>query len=98
MSDTTPVLRFISLEETIEILNEHHCTGLGRKVLEAGIKQGVFDFGKCVEMGNNRYIISKAKLMRFIEENIYDEPIDPSILEFMKMHENENTNKNDSKS
>lgn len=86
MTASTPVLRFISLDEAINILDEYHCSGIGRKVLESGIKQGVFDFGKCVEMGNNRYIISMAKLMKFIEENLYNEPVDPSILEFERQY------------
>ena len=88
---TVPTLKFISLDEAINILSEYNCSGIGRKVLESGIKQGVFDFGKCVEMGNNRYIISMAKLMKFIEENLYSEPADSGILEFMKTQE-ENRN------
>lgn len=86
MTDTYNVCRFINLSNAMEILKKENCTGLTREVLEQGIKQGIFEFGKCIELDRNKYLISEAKLYKFIEENTMTKKADPGLLEFERTY------------
>lgn len=85
---TLPRIVMLTLEEALEILKDHGWN-VGRPFMEAALQQKVFDFGVCVEMKTHRFLISKAKLMRFIEENTFDESVDESVAYFIEHLEQE---------
>lgn len=78
----------ISADRALELL---HAAGssIGKSAFYAGLQQGVFPFGEYIApdgkyLTRAYYRISKARLMRWIEDEMLDEPIDPELVEYME--------------
>ena len=77
----------LTVDQALEIL---HAVGsrIGKIALCVGLQQGVYPFGEYIAPDGKTlkqayYRISKARLMRWISEELYDEPVDPELLAFM---------------
>lgn len=83
----------LTIEQALEILRSVG-SRIGRVALCVGLQQGVYPFGEYIApdgklLKQAYYRISKARLMRWIEDEMYDEPVDPGLLAFMEKYGDE---------
>lgn len=83
----------LTIEQALEILRSVG-SRIGRVALCVGLQQGVYPFGEYIAPDGKMlkqayYRVSKARLMRWIEEEMFDEPVDPDLLAYMEKYGDE---------
>ena len=82
----------ITVEKALEILHDEGSM-MGRKILCAGIEQGVFPFGVCVRLEQREYIVYENVLRDWIDERRMEYQVmsvSPELLATLRGEKNEN--------
>ena len=74
MAQYEPSLSPITVDEAVEILHSYGW-GIGRELICAGIRNGVFPWAVCIEYGQCNYTVFPAALMRWIAERCGEEAV-----------------------
>ncbi len=72
---TVPTLKTLTITETLNILRNTYGMKISQPTLEAGIRQGVYPFGVCIELERCVYQIYEAMLYRWIDERCVQEEV-----------------------
>ena len=72
---TALTLKTLTIAETLNVLRNTYGMKISQPTLEAGIRQGVYPFGVCIELDRCVYQIFESMLYRWISERCIEEII-----------------------
>ena len=80
----------LTVTQALDILHEFGST-IGEQAFRAGIEQERYPFAVYIapdgkHLTEPKYVISKRKLMDWIEDNMYDEPVNDSLASFVECY------------